>query len=181
MRRLISPICLAFFLTTCAFAIEAAAQVPQAVNNERRMLPAGNKGSARPNLLRELGLSPEQMEAVRRINQERKPVEFEARQRFQNATRALNQAIYADVADEATFRARLSEFQAAQAELARIKFSTELAVRRLLTPAQLVKFRELRRRFAEEMNEMRDDGMPGPGGPGNRRIRPPGRGAANRF
>lgn len=103
----------------------------------------------RPNILQELGLTREQFQAVRRLNADRKPVEQAARQRFQEANRALNLAIYGDKVDEADFRTRLSEFQSAQAELARIKFSNELAIRRLLTPEQLVRFREIRRRFAE--------------------------------
>jgi Spy/CpxP family protein refolding chaperone len=114
----------------------------------------------RPNLLQELGLSPEQIQAVRRINQQRKPMEQAARQRFREATRALNMAIYADNADDADVRAKLTEFQAAQAELARIKFTNELAVRRVLTPPQLIKFRELRRRFAEARKEFQNGPKP---------------------
>ena len=103
----------------------------------------------RPNILRELGLTREQFQAVRRINAERKPVEQAARQRFQEANRALNMAIYSDSVNDADFRGRLTEFQSAQAELARIKFSNELAIRKLLTPEQLVRFRDIRKRFAE--------------------------------
>ncbi|NOT48686.1 MAG: hypothetical protein HOP17_13170 [Acidobacteria bacterium] len=103
----------------------------------------------RPNILQELGLSREQFQAVRRLNVDRKPVEQAARQRFQEANRALNMAIYADSIDDSDFKSRLSEFQTAQAELARIKFSNELAIRKLLTREQLVRFRDIRRRFAE--------------------------------
>ncbi|MBK9153178.1 MAG: periplasmic heavy metal sensor [Chloracidobacterium sp.] len=110
----------------------------------------------RPNLLRELGLSPDQIEALRKLNQERKPVEEAARKRFQDATRGLNLAIYSDEVDEPAYRASLLEYQSAQAELARIKFSNELAVRRLLTPEQLMKFREIRRRFAEARERLQD-------------------------
>ncbi len=114
----------------------------------------------RPSLLQELGLSREQIQAVRRMNQARKPVEETARKRFQDANRALNMAIYADTVDDADFKSKLSEFQAAQAELARIKFHSELAVRKILTPVQLVRFRELRRRFAEAREDMRDSEPP---------------------
>ncbi|MEO7673908.1 MAG: hypothetical protein ABIU09_07505 [Pyrinomonadaceae bacterium] len=107
------------------------------------------EGGPKLNLLRELGLSREQIQTIRRLNVERKPVEIAARRRFQDSIHELNTAIYSDSFDDESFQARLKEFQAAQAELARIKFSNELAVRRLLTPSQLVKFRELRQRFAE--------------------------------
>lgn len=137
--------------------------------NARFAKPAGQPGP-RPNLLQELGLTREQIQAVRRINQERKPVEQAARKRFQDANRSLNMAIYSDNVDEADFQAKLSEFQSAQAEMARIKFANELAVRRVLTPDQLVKFRDLRQRFAD-IRENRQ----------NRPVDPPARRALQRF
>lgn len=149
-------------LALAGMAVFAAA----AVGQERRPMeprPADNRFAGeprepapRPNLLRELGLSPDQIEALRKLNQERKPVEEAARKRFQDATRGLNLAIYSDEVDEPAYRASLLEYQSAQAELARIKFSNELAVRRLLTPEQLMKFREIRRRFAEARERLQD-------------------------
>lgn len=129
--------------------------------------PPGRDAEPRPNLLAELGLTRDQVQAMRRLNQERKPVEQAARKRFQEANRALNQAIYSDVVDDASYRSALAEFQAAQAEIAKIKFSNELAVRRLLTPAQLAKFRELRRRFAEARE---NPGSPADGPPPRQRM-----------
>jgi len=69
-------------------------------------------------------------------------------------------SIYGDTVDDSVVKERLREFQAAQAELARIKFTNELAVRKVLTPEQLVKFRELRRRFADAREEGRAEGPP---------------------
>lgn len=132
----------------------------------------------RPNLFRALGLSQDQIQAIRTLNRERQPVEHAARKRFQEANRELNMIIYADNVDEALYQARLAEYQAAQGELARLKFANELAVRKLLTPAQLVRFRELRRRFAEVRENAQDrspsrpserpvHGAPGKGDPPN--------------
>ncbi len=120
---------------------------------QREVVQSGSPDEDRPNLIRELELSPEQIRAVVRINRERKPLEVAARNRFRDAQRSLNEAIYADTVDETDVRAKLIEFQAAQADLARIKFMNELSVRKLLTPAQLVRFRDLRRRFAEAQKE----------------------------
>ena len=50
--------------------------------------------------------------------------------------------------DEATFQASLKELQLAQAEAAKLRFLNELGVRKILTPDQLARFRELRRKFA---------------------------------
>jgi Spy/CpxP family protein refolding chaperone len=87
------------------------------------------------------------------------------------AMRNLDMAIYADNVTDAEFQNRLKEFQSAEAELARLRFESELAVRKVLTPEQLVKFRDLRRQFAE-MRRNRDNRMQRRGGrPG---FPPPG-------
>jgi periplasmic protein CpxP/Spy len=104
----------------------------------------------RPNVLAELGLSREQMQQIGRMNQERRPAIRDARQRMGDAARDLDIAIYSDAVNDADVKARLKEFQAAEAELSRLRFESELAVRKILTPEQLIKFRDLRRQFAEE-------------------------------
>jgi Spy/CpxP family protein refolding chaperone len=112
--------------------------------------PDDQRDMRRPNLLAELGLAPEQIQQIRRMNQERRPKMQEARRRMGEAQRNLDMAIYADtLVSDAEFQARLKEFQAAEAELARLRFEGEFIVRKVLTPEQLVRFRELRRRFAE--------------------------------
>lgn len=109
----------------------------------------------RPNLLRELGLSPDQIHQIRRLNQERKPLMEQAVRRLREANRNLDVAIYADSVNDDDVSARLKEFQIAQAEVAKLRFSSELNVRKILTPDQLVRFRELRRRFAEARQDFR--------------------------
>ncbi len=143
-------------LIGAAIVVFSSLAFSQGPPQDARFGQPGQPMERRPNLLEELGLSREQIQSVRKLNQERKPVEQAARKRFQDANKALNMAIYADSVDDAEYRARLTEFQDAQAELARIKFSNELAVRRLLTPAQLVRFRDLRRRFAEVRENIRE-------------------------
>lgn len=112
---------------------------PQAVRPE----------NARNNALRQLGLSRDQMLQIQRINRERKPLMDEALHRLRLANRALDEAIYADSPNEADVRSRLKDLHTAQAEVARIRFMSEFAHRRVLTPEQLGRFRELRRRFDE--------------------------------
>jgi len=127
----------------------------------------------RPNLLAELGLSREQVQQIRRMNQERRPAMMQAQRRMREANRDLDMAIYRDSVNDEEFQARLKEFQAAQSELARLRFESELSVRKILTPEQLVRFRDLRRRFAEaregnmQDRRMRRDGQ---GPPPNRDV-----------
>jgi len=114
------------------------------------------QGDRKPNLLQELGLSPEQLQQIRRINQERRPQLEAAMKRMGEANRALDEAIYSDVVNESDIAARIKDVQEAQAELSRIRFTNELAVRKLLTPDQLVRFRDLRRQFAEARAKFRN-------------------------
>jgi Spy/CpxP family protein refolding chaperone len=120
----------------------------------------------RPNLLQELNLSREQIQQIRRINQARRPLMQEAQRRFRQANRALDEAIYADSPNEADIQARMKEVQMAQAEVIKIRTTSELAIRKVLTPEQLVKFRELREKF---MRRMQNQQNPPPGEEPNQR------------
>jgi Spy/CpxP family protein refolding chaperone len=126
-----------------------------AVKAQDEMLPdAPNKQVdriRRPNLMAELGLTQNQRQLIRRINAEKKPVVREAQQRLREATRNLDQAIYADNTNEAEIVTRLKAVQMAQAELIKIRFTNELAVRKILTAEQLSKFRALREQFAQSL------------------------------
>ena len=119
--------------------------------------PRDERGEGRPNLLAELGLSPEQVQQIRRTNQQRRPAMEQAKRRMHLANRALDMAIYRDTVNDEEFQTCLKEVQAAQSDLARLRFENELSVRRVLTPDQLVRFRDIRRRFEEQrQNEMRE-------------------------
>ncbi len=120
----------------------------------------GQKPTATPdpraNALGQLGLSPEQRQEIRRINIERKPRMEEAQRRLREANRALDEAIYADQVNEADVQMRLKEHHAAQAEVARIRFTNELAVRKVLTPEQLQRFRMARQNFEQALEQERN-------------------------
>ena len=111
--------------------------------------PQPGQQDVRGNLLRQLGLSREQIQQIRRMNAERGPAMKEAQRRFREANHALDAAIYADEVNEAEVQARLKDVQIAQAEMQRLRYMNELAVRRVLTPDQLLRFRELRERFEQ--------------------------------
>ncbi len=103
----------------------------------------------RPNLLRELDLSREQIQQLRRLNQERNQLKKEAARRMREAKRDLDIAIYSDNFSEIDAAAKLKEFQIAQAEVAKIKFQDEMALRKILTPEQLSRFRQMKQRFEQ--------------------------------
>lgn len=141
------------------FALSAAAQENPVDEPQDGDHPVAERPQdPRFNLLRQLGLSREQIQQIRRMNAARRPLIRAAQGQFREANRLLDAAIYADEINEEDVRARLKDVQLAQAELTRIRSLDELAVRRVLTVEQLVKFRELRSRFQRE----RVDAVDGP-------------------
>jgi len=118
----------------------------------------------RPNLIEQLGLSPEQIQQFRKLNAEHRPLMNTAQKRLGDANRELDMAIYADTVSDDVVRAKLRAFQDAQAEISRLRFANELNIRRILTQDQLVRFRDMRRQFAE-MNgrQQRQNNRPGMG------------------
>jgi Spy/CpxP family protein refolding chaperone len=141
--------------------------------------PGDRQDDRRPNLLAELGLSPEQVQQIRKMNQERRPLMMRAQRRMREANRDLDIAIYADNFSDADFQARLKEFQAAQADMARLRFESEMSVRKVLTAEQIVKFRQLRAEFAprrrDNMQNRRDQRREGRGLAPRQGDPPPGR------
>lgn len=131
------------------FALSSYSQDPQATETPKQPF-AASPDQTRADMLAELGLTRDQFQQLRRMNAERRPLVEAANKRFREANRSLDQVIYGDAVDEGEFRMRLKEFQDAQAEVARIRFENELTLRRVLTPDQLIKFRAVRQRFAEE-------------------------------
>ncbi len=119
--------------------------------------PPPENNQQRPNLLRELDLTQEQIREIRTINQSNRQDLRAAQMKVGEARRNLDQAIYSEKADEATVKQRLKEFQDAQAEIARIRAFTEFSIRKILTPEQLIRFRELRQRFEQMRRERQQE------------------------
>jgi Spy/CpxP family protein refolding chaperone len=147
------------------FAIAVSALAGSAVAQEEPKVPAA-VGETRPqndravdlrmDILQQLGLTPEQVQRIRRSNIERRPMMMAAQAKVRETNAALDEALYADNVDEQLVKDRLRESQLAQAEVIKIRFMNELAIRRILTPEQLVRFRELRQRFAQTRENMQN-------------------------
>lgn len=127
-----------------------------------------NEGEFRATALRQLGLTRPQMQLIQRLNRERKPLMDAAQMRLRRANKALDEAIYSDDASEELFQTRLKDLQAAQAEVVRLRFAHEFGVRRVLTPEQLIRFRQMRDRFERARQ----------GIPAGRAVQEPPRGAS---
>ncbi|MGQ0542339.1 MAG: Spy/CpxP family protein refolding chaperone [Blastocatellia bacterium] len=143
---LISPILLVAVFAT----VTSAQETPPAEPVKREFVQPAYE---RPNLLRELGLTQDQIRQIRRMNAENKALMNDAQRRLREANRDLDMAIYSDSLNENEVAERLKTLQIAQAEVAKLRFNSELAIRKVLTPEQLVRFRELRLRF----NQVREN------------------------
>lgn len=161
MKPITHPIGL-LILLLLAFATSTYAQdtKPEDVSQAADRPNAGKPQDVRGNMLRQLGLSREQMQRLRRINADRKPLMEAAQAKLRDANRALDDAIYADTPDEVTMQARLKDAQLAQAEVIKIRTMNEFGVRRILTPDQLGRFRMMRERFERNRQVMGDRQMP---------------------
>jgi Spy/CpxP family protein refolding chaperone len=125
-------------------------------------------------LVRQLNLSPEQIEKIKAIREQNRDLRRQFGQRIRAAQIALDRAIYFEGADEAVVEQRSRELAEAQAAQTRLQAMTALMIRRILTPEQLETFRALRQQAEQERRNRRaqgdEEGGPpvrrGRGGPG---------------
>lgn len=107
-------------------------------------------------IIQELGLTRPQIQQIRRINQERKPLTQAAQRRWQMARRNLDSAIYADDSTDEQIRELTKQAQLAQSELLKERTQTEYLIRKVLTPEQLVKFRQLREELIQRAANLKN-------------------------
>ncbi len=116
---------------------------------------AQGQGSHNRDLFRDLGLTKEQIGQIIELRRSGREDFSAAQKKLREANKALDVAIYADVLDEQLIETRIAEQNNAQAELGRLKTMNELNLRKILTPEQLLKFREIRRTYAKRQSEMK--------------------------
>ncbi len=176
-----------FILTIFAGTVSAQDRPPEG----DRMPPPGQPGPQgqpgmpgpqrpeddRGEILRQLNLSQEQFQSIRKLLADNGPKVREAQRDFHDAQEALDDAIYADTVDEVLVQSLTKRSSEAQATLMKLRTINEFAIRRILSPEQVIKFRDLRRQQIQERRErqktLRQNGDgPNPNGRPNGR-RPP--------
>lgn len=112
--------------------------------------------------IRDLNLSPEQRERIRAIRENTRDERAAINQRLREANRALEEVLDSENPSEAVVEKHLRDVAEAQAASLRMRISTEMKVRRVLTTDQLTTLRtlrqnarNLRRERQLENNEMR--------------------------
>lgn len=136
------------FLMALTFTDVKAQETPQNDNPNQAVRPF--------KIFQELGLNREQIQQIRRINQERKPIMQEAQMRWRKANRDLDLAIYADDSTDEQIKELTKTAQIAQAELLKERTLTEYLIRKVLTPEQLVKFRQLRELIRQRVENLKN-------------------------
>ncbi len=106
-------------------------------------------------IMQELELTREQIQQIRRINQARRPIMQEAQRRWRMANRDLDLAVYADDSTDEQVKELTKAAQLAQADLLKERTLTEYLIRKVLTPEQLVKFRNLRQQLIQDRIDRR--------------------------
>ena len=109
--------------------------------------------------IRELNLSPEQRERIRAIRQQLQAERATINQRLRETNQALEEALDADNPDESVIEQRLRDVAAAQAAAMRMRVLSEVRIRRVLTPEQLITLRTLRQNARNLRRERQRENM----------------------
>lgn len=110
----------------------------------------------RPNLLKELDLTPDQVQQIRQLNQDRRAEKQAANRRLKAAKDALDSAIYGNEENNAEVQKRVRELHDARLEVLKNRVADEQNLRRILTPQQLGRFRELKQQYSQTQNQNRN-------------------------
>ena len=107
--------------------------------------------------VRQLNLTPEQVELIRAIREQSREDRATVNQRVREANKALEEALDIEVADQALIEQRIQEVSAAQAAATRMRILTEVKIRQVLTVEQRTMLRTLRRNV-HRLRDRRLDG-----------------------
>lgn len=125
----------------------------------------GEPGATPPqDPIAQLRLTPEQRQRIRAIREQNKEERAAINQRLRESNFALEQALDADVPNEAEIEQRLRDVAAAQAASTRMRVMTELSIRRVLTPDQRAMWKDLRQQAANQRQLRENPRRPGPEG-----------------
>jgi Spy/CpxP family protein refolding chaperone len=146
-------------LLSLVFAVFLWAAAPPTHSQAQQPAPEAQQGG---DPIRDLNLSPEQRERIRAIREETRDERAAINQRLRETNRALEEVLDSDNPSDSVVEKHLRDVAEAQAASLRMRISTEMKVRRVLTPDQLLTLRtlrqnarNLRRERQLENNEMR--------------------------
>lgn len=167
----LAPVC--FGLALLLFTLCAPAVAQEQDEPEAQPSATPRQAARELNLMQRLNLTREQRQRLREIRQQSEPELRDLARKLRQARRALDEAVYADVVDEALVEQRSRHVAVLQNLLTHTRAVTELKVRRVLTDEQLRLFRDLRgqaqrrQMLQRRMNRaLRQTATPSPDAPG---------------
>lgn len=139
---------------TFTLLIGACAVLSLATNTPAQQpLPENQQPGPSADPIRDLNLSPEQRERIRAIREEQRDERAAVNQRLRETNRALEEVLDSENPSDAEIDRHLREIAAAQAASLRMRVSTEMKVRKVLTPDQLATLRVLRQNARDSRRE----------------------------
>jgi len=132
-----------------AAALPSFAQEPGANDTQAQRPPESQPPAANRDPLEDLQLTGEQRAAIRAIRIANKDEQMAVNQRLRLAQMALEDALDADYPNEALVEQRAKEVGEAQVAAIRMRAVREIRIRRVLTPEQQAKLREIRLKVRE--------------------------------
>jgi Spy/CpxP family protein refolding chaperone len=143
------------------FAIGVILSIPASSQGRYSLLqeptPNAAQGPVNQDPITRLNLTPEQRQKIRAIREQTKNERAAINQRLRESNVALQQALDADNPDDAIIEERLRDVAVAQAAATRMRVLTEVRIRRVLTPEQVITLRSLRQQAAEAKRELKLD------------------------
>jgi len=131
------------FLLACAFSsTQAQTTAPPTQTQDT----SATQTTQTPNLQTELGLTPDQIQKWRALNQDLGPQERAGTQKVRQAKRALTDAMESPTPNEEVIKQRAKELADAQSAMTQLQALRQARVLQILTPEQRVKLREIRQR-----------------------------------
>jgi Spy/CpxP family protein refolding chaperone len=103
-------------------------------------------GRMLPRLQAELGLSDDQVQAIRQLHEGQRDARKQLRHSLREAHRTLRQSVI-DGVDDATVQQQTAALQQLMGQAVQMRMDSLRAVSQVLTPEQRQKFRELRSRW----------------------------------
>jgi Spy/CpxP family protein refolding chaperone len=146
-------------LLLIAAASVVVAFPPDSLRAQQQQQPESQQPPPVDDPIRELNLTPEQREQIRAIRQQLQAERATINHRLRETNKALDDALDADSPDESVVEQRLRDVAAAQAAVMRMRVLSEVRIRRVLTPEQLITLREMRKNIRNVRRERQRENM----------------------
>ena len=140
-------------LAAMAFFIAVPSISGQTVQDQQPGPPMPQQRQFAGDPIRQLNLSPEQLEQIRTIRQQNQKERATINERVRETNQALEAVLDAENPDEALVEQRMKEASAAQAAAMRMRILTEVRIRKVLTAEQRTLLRTMRQQASQMRRE----------------------------